>query len=73
METLRQEINKREGSEKNMSLFKNINDKLQDKSFIEQAIESTTKVNGTPLKTTITNENRANDVVRNSEEIYHTD
>ena len=35
METLRQEINKREGSEKNMSLFKNINDKLQDKSFIE--------------------------------------
>lgn len=40
---MREEINKREGSDKNMELFKNINDKLQDKSFIEQAIESTTK------------------------------
>lgn len=56
-----------------MSLFKNINEKLQDKSFIEQAIESTTKANGTPLKTTITNENRQNDQVRNSQELYHSD
>lgn len=43
MESLRAEINKREGSDKNMKLFNNINAKLQDKSFIEQAIESTTK------------------------------
>jgi hypothetical protein len=52
---MREEINKREGSAKNTELFKNINEKLTDKSFIEQAIESTT---GKPLPTTITNQDR---------------
>jgi len=52
---MREEINNREGSVKNTELFRNINDKLTDKSFIEQAIESTV---AKPLPTTITNENR---------------
>lgn len=67
---MREEINKREGSDKNMELFKNINEKLQDKSFIEQAIESTTNK---PLTTTITNEVRPLDQVRNHEDLFHAD
>ena len=39
MSQIRNEINTREGSQKNQDLFKNINDKLSDKTFIEQAIE----------------------------------
>ena len=39
MTQIRNEINTREGSQKNQDLFKNINDKLSDKTFIEQAIE----------------------------------
>lgn len=39
MNQIRNEINSREGSQKNLDLFKNINDKLSDKTFIEQAIE----------------------------------
>ena len=71
MDKLRVEINKREGSDKNTALFKNINDKLQDKSFIEQAIESTTK--NTPLGTTVTNEVRPNADVRTSNDLFHSD
>ena len=39
-EKIRNEINNREGSDKNKKLFKKINQKLQDKTFIAQAIES---------------------------------
>jgi hypothetical protein len=35
MNQIRNEINTREGSQKNQDLFKNINDKLSDKTFIE--------------------------------------
>jgi|TARA_B110001450_G_scaffold241249_1_gene250603 hypothetical protein len=35
MSQIRNEINTREGSQKNQDLFKNINDKLTDKTFIE--------------------------------------
>ena len=35
MSQIRNEINTREGSQKNQDLFKNINDKLSDKTFIE--------------------------------------
>ena len=44
MDKLRTEINKREGSDKNMALFKNINDKLQDKSFIDSRKEINYKI-----------------------------
>lgn len=36
---IRDDINKREGNEKNTSLFKKITAKLQDQTFIEQAAE----------------------------------
>ncbi len=36
---LRDDINRKESSEKNKKLFNKINAKLQDKTFIEQAIE----------------------------------
>ena len=39
LRTSKKVLNAREGSQKNKDLFKNINDKLQDKTFIEQAIE----------------------------------
>ena len=39
MSQIRNEINTRESSQKNQDLFKNINEKLTDKTFIEQAIE----------------------------------
>jgi hypothetical protein len=37
-EKLRDEINDKEGSKQNKELFANINEKLQDKSFIEMAV-----------------------------------
>jgi hypothetical protein len=61
MNQIRNEINSREGSQKNLDLFKNINDKLSDKTFIEQAIEQSAK---SPLNTTVTNEDRPLDEVR---------
>jgi len=72
---MREEINKREGSQKNIELFKNINEKLQDKSFIESAIESSIKATttGQPLPSTITNEPRPLDQVRSSNELFHSD
>ena len=70
MNQIRNEINSREGSQKNQDLFKNINDKLSDKTFIEQAIEQSAK---SPLPTTITNEARPLDIVRQSNDLFHSD
>lgn len=39
-EKLRDEINEKEGSKQNTELFANINEKLQDKSFIEMAVQT---------------------------------
>ena len=39
-EELRDEINDKETSQKNKELFENINEKLQDKSFIEMAVQT---------------------------------
>lgn len=40
---LREEINEKEGSSQNKELFANINEKLQDKSFIEMAVQTSIK------------------------------
>jgi uncharacterized protein involved in tolerance to divalent cations len=45
-EELRDEINEREGSDSNKQLFANINEKLQDKSFIETAVKTSIKDDG---------------------------
>lgn len=68
-EQIRNEINEREGSSKNQELFKNINEKLTDKSFIEQAIESSAK--GDKLPSTITNQDRPEDLERHADDLYH--
>lgn len=39
-EKMRDEINEKEGSKQNQDLFANINEKLQDKSFIEMAVQT---------------------------------
>lgn len=57
---MKNEINQKENSDKNKKLFKNINEKLQDKSFIASAIESTTPE--------ITNEARPDSEVRKSDD-----
>ena len=57
---MKNEINEKENSDKNKKLFKNINEKLQDKSFIASAIENTTPV--------ITNEARPDSEVRKSDD-----
>ena len=39
-EKMRDEINEKEGSDQNKELFNNINEKLQDKSFVEMAVQN---------------------------------
>ena len=43
---IRDEINEKENSDQNKQLFASINDKLQDKSFIEMAVQTSMKKEG---------------------------
>lgn len=64
---IKKEINEREGSKKNQELFSNINAKLNDKTFIESAIENTIT---SPL---VTNKDRPLDEVRQSNDLFPQD
>lgn len=66
-EKIKKEINERETSSKNQELFSNINAKLNDKTFIESAIENTI---ASPL---VTNKDRPDTEVRKSTDLFNQD
>ena len=64
-EKIKKEINERETSSKNQELFSNINAKLNDKTFIESAIENTIT---SPL---VTNKDRPDTEVRKATDLFN--
>lgn len=71
---IRDEINKRENSDQNKQLFASINEKLQDKSFIEMAVQTSVSREGEKHTEDYEEMNeRSNDLAKRDYGGRHTD
>lgn len=73
-EQIRDEINEKESSQQNKQLFASINEKLQDKTFIEMAVQNTMKKEGVTHTSDFEEfEERSNDLGKKDFGGRHTD